>query len=90
MDAIDSALTNCIKCDGFNDARIMSPVEVADAVNGLKLNKRDGYSGITTDNFKFAGEELFAHNACLLSAVIVHGFVPNDFLIGTTIPIPKD
>jgi hypothetical protein len=27
--------------------------------------------------------------ACLLSGVIVHGSVPDDLLIGTTIPIPK-
>jgi hypothetical protein len=33
--------------------------------------------------------ELFVHTACLLSGVIVHGSVPEDLLIGTTIPIPK-
>jgi hypothetical protein len=89
MNAINSALTSRIICDGYNDACTVLSCEVADAVNRLKPNKRDGYSGLTTDNFKFACYDLFVHTARLLSGVIVHGSVPDDLLIGTTIPIPK-
>jgi hypothetical protein len=33
---------------------------------------------------------LFVHVACLLNGIFIHGSVPDDFVVGTAIPIPKN
>jgi hypothetical protein len=53
------------------------------------MSKRDGSNDLSTNNFKFACAELIVHVACLLSSVLIHGSVPEDFLKGTTIPLWK-
>jgi hypothetical protein len=65
--------------------------EVIDAVNNLKPNKGDGFmTGLSTDNFIYACNELFVHVARLLNSIFIHGSIPDDFVVGTTIPIPNN
>lgn len=89
MAEIERVLTERVERDGYNLEYVIHPHEVADAVSRLKLNKRDGYNGIFTNNFKYANYDLYVHVANLLSSITVHGSAPDDFLIGTLIPIPK-
>ena len=63
--------------------------KVAAAINLMKNNKNDGGRGLSTNYFKFAGYELAVHSSCLFSGILVHGSVPDDFLNGTAVPIPK-
>jgi len=53
----------------------------------LKCHKNDGGTGLNTNHFKYATTDLHYHVALLLSAVVCHS--PNDFLLCTTIPMPK-
>jgi hypothetical protein len=47
-------------------------------------------TGLSTDNFIHARDELLVHVTCLLNCIFIHGSVPDDFVVGTTIPIPKN
>jgi hypothetical protein len=55
----------------------------------MKYNKNDGCNDLFTNHLKFAGYDLFWHLSLILSCIITHGSLPNDFLQGTTIPTPK-
>jgi hypothetical protein len=88
MRVIERQLSDRVERDGFNGEYVFQSYEVTDAVSRLKLNKRDGCDGILTNNFKYTNY-LFVHVAHLLSSAAVHASVPDDFLMGTFIPIPK-
>ena len=92
MNDIRDELKKSIERDGCYDNRFVVCVnEVIDAVNNLKPYKGDGsMTGLSTDNFIHACDELFVHVACLLNCIFIHGSVPDDFVVGTTIPIPKN
>ena len=49
----------------------------------------DGSAGLSTNHFKLACFDLYVHISCLLSGMLVHGVVPDDFVSSTTVPIPK-
>jgi len=55
----------------------------------LKLHKNDGGTGLNANYFIYANTDLHFHVAFLLSAFVCHGSVPDDFLLCTTIPLPK-
>jgi hypothetical protein len=92
MNDIRDDLKGLTEHDGhYDDRHIVRVDEVVDAVNNLKPNKGDGsMTGLSTDNFVYACDELFVHVACLLNGIFIHGSVPDDFVVGTTIPIPKN
>jgi len=74
--------------DSSEERRVLSS-EITAAVTELKPNKNDGGRGISANHFKFACSELSIHNACLFSGLLVHDSVIDDFLLSTTVPIPK-
>ena len=74
--------------DYFEDCRVSSS-EITAAITRLKSYKNDGGRGLSTNHFKFVCTELTIHTACLFSGLLLHGSVINDFLLSTTIPIPK-
>ena len=84
---IQSDIAN-ISTTGAHSANI-SAVEVGMCVATLKFHKNDGGTGLNTNHFKYASTDLHYHVALLLSAVVCHGNVPKDFLLCTTIPMPK-
>ena len=55
----------------------------------LKPHKNEGVSGLSSDFFINACDELYVHLAMLISAMLVHGFSPTLLSISTIIPIPK-
>ena len=63
--------------------------DIASAIYQLKSHKRDGYSGLSTNHFKYANASLYAYIADLFNGMLVHGVVPDDLMHCTTIPIPK-
>ena len=46
-------------------------------------------SGLSTDHFINACDELSVHVAMLFSALLIHGFAPADMCACTVVPIPK-
>jgi Reverse transcriptase (RNA-dependent DNA polymerase)/Endonuclease/Exonuclease/phosphatase family len=74
--------------DYSEDYRVTSS-EVTTAITRLKPNKNDGGRGLSTNHLKFASVELAIHTACLFSGLLTHGCVIDDFLLSTTVPIPK-
>jgi len=63
--------------------------EVCDAAKYLKCNKRDGFSGLSSDYVINACDELFIHITCLFSSLVVYGAVADDMLVSTLVPTPK-
>jgi hypothetical protein len=59
MNVIESELVSRIERNGFDDGYVVRPSEVAEAINQLKLNKRDGSSDLFTNHLKFACSEFF-------------------------------
>ena len=64
--------------------------DVIKAINALKHNKHDGYSGLYSDHFINGTEKLFIMLVKLFNSMIRHGVCVEDMLLGTLTPIPKD
>jgi hypothetical protein len=75
--------------DGYSKDCIVTYNDVVTAVNRLKWHKSDGNKGLSSDHVKRACLELSVHIALLITGMLIHGFVPNDLLVSTVIPIPK-
>ena len=74
----------------LNSDHIVHSRDVSDAIQCLHRYKRDGNSGLSTDNFLHAGPELSIHIAFLFTCMISHGSAPKQFGASTIIPIPKN
>jgi len=86
---IRNVIDKCISSvDCSEECRVLSS-EITAATTELKPNKNDGGRGLSTNHFKFACFELSFHTACLFSDLLVHGSVIDDFILSTTVPIPK-
>lgn len=64
--------------------------EVVSAVNLLKYNKNDGHSQLSTNHLKYGSRRLFVLISMLFSSMLEHGYIPNDMLRCTVMPIPKN
>ena len=64
-------------------------VKVTDVISRLKLGKRDGHTGLTTDHVNHACDEWFVHVSMLFSALIVHSNITDDLSVTTILHIPK-
>jgi len=51
--------------------------------------KSDGYFGLSSDYFKHGPREFVEYTSLLLTALLTHGTMPQEFLTSTVIPIPK-
>ena len=86
---IRNSIEKRISSDDYLEDFRVSSSEITAAITRLKPNKNDGGCGLSTNHFKFACTELAIHTACLFSGLLVHGSVIDDFLLSTTVPIPK-
>ena len=68
----------------------ISTTEVVKAVKKLKRGKSGGNDAPSSDFFIDGSRELHIHVAVLLSACLRHAFFPEDLLLSTLIPIPKN
>lgn len=84
-DIIDSRILE----DGYSKDCVVTADEVASVINRLKPNKQDGNEGLSSNHFRNAGLQLHVHTSCLFSGMLGHGYVPDDFLLSTALPIPK-
>ena len=63
---------------------------VADGVAKLKRGKHDGNRGRFSNHILNGTPKLYTYLSLLFRAMLSHGCVPNDFLISTVVPIPKN
>jgi hypothetical protein len=63
--------------------------DVKDAVSHLKAHKSDGNLGLSSDHIINASDSFFTHLALLFTSIVIHGKVPDSFLLSTIVPIPK-
>ena len=59
------------------------------AVSRMKAHKRDGSSEFSSDYIANAGNDCYIHIACLFTAFVIHGVVPDNFRLSPIVPIPK-
>ena len=74
---------------GYNEDYVVTTYEVRRAVSKLKAGKSESRYELSSDQFLYAGDDLFCHIALLLSAMIVHKYSPEQLTTSTVIPIPK-
>jgi len=55
----------------------------------LKARRRRPQTGLTTDRFRFACSDLYVHILLLFSALLAHGFAPDECGLNTVISIRK-
>jgi hypothetical protein len=89
MDVIRNAVEERILLAGYSGDYIVTNADVTAAISLLKHNKNDGGQGLSTNHFKFACAEFATHTALLFSGLLTHGSVIDEFLLSTTVPIPK-
>ena len=67
----------------------ISPVDVKNAINKLKNNKKDGKGELMSNHIIEASDQLTVYLSLLLSAMIAHGSSPDDMMWSTLSPTPK-
>jgi len=63
--------------------------DIVMAVSKLKTGKSASCTGLTSDYFINACDELFVHLGLLINTMFSHGIVIDDLLLSTIVPIPK-
>jgi hypothetical protein len=63
--------------------------DVEKVIKRLKAGKMDGYLGISSDCIINAPQRLKTLISLLFRVMTIHGFAPDELLIGTMAPIPK-
>lgn len=71
-----------------NDCCLSVPL-LSKTVEKLKKGKHDGHTGLLSDCILHGPHLLNVFLSLLFSAMLIHGYAPNDMLIGTMTPIPK-
>ena len=59
-------------------------------MENLKAGKSDGINDLKSDAFINGCLSLFTHICLLFSALLRHGVTPNNMLLATLVPIPKN
>jgi len=68
----------------------MFTVELVDKIiSELKLGKAAGVDGLTAEHVKYSHPIIVAILAKLFNLMLIHKYVPDEFGLGLTIPIPK-
>ena len=68
---------------------VITVPDLKSAVSKLQAGKSGGVSTVTSDCFIHGSDSLYYFIAMLFNAVLLHGTIPNDFLVSILIPIPK-
>ena len=77
------SVDDCV-CDTFNVD------DIEESMINLKNGKAPGYDGLTKEHIYYAHPIIICHLKILFNLIYAHGFVPDDFGKGVTVPVPKD
>jgi len=89
MKRISDDIDCLLLSDQMSHECIFTYNDIKSAVSHLKPHKSDGNSGLSSNHIINASDLFFTHLALLFTAVVIHGRVPDSFLLSTIIPIPK-
>ena len=64
--------------------------DVSEAIKCLNKGKSDGDSGLKTDHLIYAPVRIHVLISFLFSSMLLHGYMPGEYLKSNIIPIPKD
>lgn len=90
MNSYVHGIHNKCEVDKCHTTHYVEVSEVQRAIKKLKSNKSDGVSSIMSDALINAPLSLHTHLSLLFSSIIAHGCLPNNMLLSTLIPIPKN
>ena len=83
---IDHRLQNT-RCSGY----VIAPEDVRIAVDHFKSGKGDGFEGLCSDHVFNGTNILYVFFIYYIHFnFLSHGFIPDSWILGTMIPIPKD
>jgi hypothetical protein len=85
INRVDTALADT----PVNSDCIFDVNDVKSAVSRLKPHKNEGCSDLSSDHIINAGDDCFIYIACLLTAIVIHGMVPDTFQRSAIVSIPK-
>ena len=68
----------------------VTSIEIGEIINDLSYNKSPGLDGITSEHIKVASQQLPISLSILMSAILIHGYVPRSKLTSVIVPIIKD
>jgi hypothetical protein len=71
-------------------SHVIEVSDVIDSMEKLKARKSDGINNLKSDAFINGCHSLFTHISLLFSALLRHGVTPNNMLLATLVPIPKN
>ena len=74
----------------FDQDMVVTSNEMEDIIKDLSYDKSPGLDGISSEHMKFAGQQLPVLLSKLMSAILVHGYVPKSMLKSVIIPIIKN
>ena len=63
--------------------------DVRTAIKGLKSEKSDGFTDLTSDRLINGTDLLFKCISNVLTIMLQHGYAPTHFIVSTIVPIPK-
>jgi hypothetical protein len=79
------------KANHCNDKdRVVTFDEVCNSLKWLKSNKGDGDRNFMSNHLLFSCDKFLHQLAQLFTAILTHGYQPQDLLLGTIESIPKD
>ena len=68
---------------------VVTSNEMRDVIKDVSYNKSPGLDGICSEQMKFACQQLPVLFSILMSAILVHGYVPKSMLKTVIIPMIK-
>ena len=71
-------------------SKCMSVSNIQKLVSQLKSGKHDGSGGVVSDCLLHASHKLTVFLSMLFKMIAVHSHIPDDLLVGTMVPLPKD
>ena len=89
MDTIQNLLLSDLD-NSIVDANIFSVTDIENAIKSLKGGKAAGLDSLTKDHIVNSHPAVIVHLKLLFNIIYKHGFVPDDFGVGLSIPIIKD
>ena len=88
MDQLEHDILNKIR--GYSDSCTISVQQIMTALGDLNLHKSDGHAGLFSDNLIYGPHVLCVYLSLLYTAILYHGFLPDNLLTSVVVPIPKN
>ena len=77
----------------LNDSDTMdriTPDDIKEAIKALKKGKSKGPDGISAEHLIYCDQKIFYLLSILFNAMIIHAYIPDEFMLSFIIPLVKD